>query len=260
MAGCVNEPPEYNLIGPTESDRVVLIEEFSGARCPNCPQGSQELENLKAIHGDNLVIVSIHAGDFAFPYPDSKYDFATEGGDQLLDLLGNPLGYPSAVVNREEQNGSYQVFSSRWASLVSEELEQPARLSIHTEVEYDTVSRVADMTVTILPFQDIPESLYLTVLVKEDDIVDPQADRAVSEGIVPEYVHKNVLRQIISEPYGDVLLEEINAFQPIVKNYSFTLPPEDGWWQDTHCKIVSFISFNSGALKVLQANEVPLIP
>jgi hypothetical protein len=44
-----------------EGDKVVLLEEFTGKGCTNCPKGSREIENLLTIFPDNLIAVSIHA-------------------------------------------------------------------------------------------------------------------------------------------------------------------------------------------------------
>jgi thiol-disulfide isomerase/thioredoxin len=100
LMSCHENQPEYTLLKPESGDRVVVVEEFSGARCPNCPQGTQQLEDLKSLYGDQLIIVTIHAGDFAFKYDESSFDFTTSEGNVLLQMLGNPIGYPSAVINR----------------------------------------------------------------------------------------------------------------------------------------------------------------
>ena len=59
-------------------NRVVLIEEFTGKGCTQCPKGSRELENLLTLFPDNLVAVSIHAGPFANP----AYERAHEKSDK----------------------------------------------------------------------------------------------------------------------------------------------------------------------------------
>ena len=50
-----------------EQQRQVLIEEFSGVQCVNCPAGSEAIEDLINIHGSQLVTVSIHFGFFSKP-------------------------------------------------------------------------------------------------------------------------------------------------------------------------------------------------
>lgn len=260
MTACNENQPQYELIQPSTGDRTILIEEFSGALCPNCPQGTQELDNLKSIYGDQIVIVTVHAGDFAFQYEDSKYDFTTQMGDELLEILGNPIGYPSAVINRKRDGQFYQSFSTRWSSLISEALEEENSVTISGNVSYEPASRSLLAMFRALPLQDLEGILKLSVLIKEDKIVDPQADRAASTGKVVDYVHKNVLRIALSSSSGDVLGTDPLEFQPLEKEYSFTLPAENGWWVDTNCQIVAFLTLENGSeMEVVQAMELPLV-
>ncbi len=263
VASCTKKQPQYQLVRPSAGDRVVLVEEFSGALCPNCPQGTAELESLKELYGDQLIILTIHAGDFAFKFEDSKYDFATTAGDELLDLLGNPLGYPSGVVNRKPEGAQdgYQQFASRWSSSIANSIADSATIGIDQEISFDADTRQLEVTVNILPLEASDRSLRLTVAIKEDKIVDPQADRAAAGGVVKEYVHKNVLREVLTLAEGDLLEGPISAFSNITKTYRFTLPPEDGWWKAQNCHVVSFVTFESSedALgEVLQATESPI--
>ncbi len=260
LSACEKNPPEYSLIKPTESDRKVLVEEFSGALCPNCPQGTQDLENLKSIYKDNLIIVTIHAGDFAFPYPESKYDFTTDAGNELLKFLGNPLGYPSSVINRVKQGQSFQSFASKWASLIANELEKPAIINLSMQLDYDQDTRFLAVKVTALPLVEITEGLNLSVLIKESSIIDPQADRAAASGVVIEYAHKDVLRMMLSAPAGDLLTIAAEAFVPYEKSYAFTLPPEDGWWRANNCEVVAFVSLASSSIEIIQAHSESVTP
>lgn len=261
---CTMKQPTYQLVRPTAGDRVVLVEEFSGALCPNCPQGTDELESLKELYGDQLIILTIHAGDFAFKFEDSKFDFTTPGGNVLIDILGNPLGYPSGVVNRKREGAQdgFQQFSSRWSSSIANSLEDTATIGIDQEIRYDSDTRQLEVDVSVLPLEDVNTALRLTVVLKEDKIIDPQADRAAPDGVVKDYVHKNVLRAVLSESEGDVIEGPIAAFSAITRTYSFVLPEEDGWWKAENCQIVAFVTSESsggGVGEVLQATEGSLI-
>lgn len=263
LTGCRENQPQYSLTGPVDSARTIVVEEFSGARCPNCPQGTQELENLKSIYGSSLVIVTIHAGDFAFKYDDSKYDFTTPGGNEILQILGNPVGYPSAVVNRMKGSGqsNFQTFSSKWGSLISDALAEPQTMGLSADVNFDPDSRVLALDFSILPFEDVNVTTRLTVMLKEDKIVDPQADRAAPSGLVSDYVHKNVLRAVLSDFGGDVLADQMTAFENKGRSYRFTLPEQQGWWDAEQISVVAFVSVDEAESRaVIQAYEQAIIP
>ncbi|MDH3651044.1 MAG: Omp28-related outer membrane protein [Saprospiraceae bacterium] len=264
ISSCDENQPTYTLVRPQPSDRNVLVEEFSGALCPNCPQGTEALDDLRSLYGSNLIIITIHAGDFAFPFEDSKYDFATSDGDALISLLGNPIGYPSAVINRTRTSGSdvFQQFASKWASSVVEALEEPAMLDMDQQIAFNLEDRLLTVEVGILAFEDIDKSLRLSVVIIEDDIVDRQADRAAPTGVVDDYVHKNVLRVYLTPVEGDQIVPSLGALASTRHSYSFQMPPEEGWWKAEQCQVVSFITTGSPStddLVVLQVIETDVI-
>ena len=259
LGACTENRPDYQLLGPTDSERSILVEEFSGALCPNCPQGTQELQNLKSIYGSSLIIVTIHAGDFAFQYDNSKFDFTTPEGDELLQFLGNPIGYPSAVVNRKRPDGQsgFQSFSSKWGSLISDEISKMQQIGLSIDINFEPSSRDLQATIVVIPFENIGLPTRLTVLIKEDNIVDPQADRSVENGKVEDYVHKNVLRTMITEFQGDLLADRLVAFDNLEKSYRYSIPDDSaGWWKVEDLSLVAFISKSNGEdIAVIQAAE-----
>ena len=237
----------------------MLVEEFSGARCPNCPQGTQELDNLKSIYQEQLVIVTVHAGDFAFTYPESKFDFTTDGGDEILELLGNPIGYPSAVINRkrDQSSSSYQVFSSKWSTLISSALAVDPVVELTLDVLYDVNTRELQAEIAVVPLEDLEGSISIVVLIKEDELIDPQADRAVPSGVVMEYNHHNVLRTVLSSADGDLLATNPRFLERVEKPYSFIVPQHPEWWKAEDLELVAFVLNEQG--EVLQATEKAVV-
>ncbi|NND32756.1 MAG: Omp28-related outer membrane protein [Saprospiraceae bacterium] len=258
VISCQENQPEYTLIRPETGDRMVIVEEFSGARCPNCPQGTQELENLNQVYGDRLVIITIHAGDFAFTYNDSKFDFTTPEGDALLAFLGNPIGYPSAVINRikDQSSQSFQLFSTKWGGLISEALTVPPAVAITINQMFDTGTRNLVANVRVVPNETMDTELRLTVLLKEDNIIDPQADRADPSGVVTQYNHRNVLRRVLSDVKGDLIASDPVAFEAVESTYTYLLPEEMGWWKLEDLTLVAFVSAGTG--EILQGAQTSI--
>ena len=62
-----------NVIGPVPSSftKKVLIEEFTGHRCTNCPAAAKEISAIQNIYGDQVIAIAIHpSGGFMFTQPD----------------------------------------------------------------------------------------------------------------------------------------------------------------------------------------------
>ncbi len=256
---CTEIPPEIptgggnNPIG--EQQRQVLIEEFTGVRCVNCPAGSAQIEDLLALYGEQLVAVSIHAGEYAPPLPESMYDFRTDEGDQLIDYLGAPFGYPSAVVNRKQFEGEFamQLGQSKWAGYIAEELTVPPKVKISIASSYDPSSRNLQVTVKVLPQEDLPDNLNLSVMITENGIVDYQVTPA---GTIPDYVHKHVLRDMLTPYDGEPFGTPLTAGTEIERSYNLTLPSD---WDADACHLIAFVSMSGNDKDVLQAHQIKAV-
>src|SRR5690606_7987656 len=123
--------------------RVVLIEEFTGKGCTNCPKGSRELENLLRQFPNNLAVVSIHAGFFADPatFPLGQYDLRTPEGEDLYNFIGPPFFYPAAAVDRLVINGDRMLGLNQWASVVTSEIQEEPAIDVSVETNYDPDTR-----------------------------------------------------------------------------------------------------------------------
>jgi len=69
---------------PQQATRKVVLEEFTGHTCVNCPTASAVAHNLANIYEDQLVLISVHAGAYSEPESgDFSYDFRTSTGNEL---------------------------------------------------------------------------------------------------------------------------------------------------------------------------------
>lgn len=242
--------------GPGDNLRKVLIEEFTGVRCVNCPAGSDAIEALLGVHGEQLVAVSIHAGTFAVPHSESQQNLANPTGSSILSLLGSPLGFPTAVVNRTQYSGEErrQVGLSTWAGYIAEELAKEPEVRIEVETGYNDGTREVTIDADFHILQDITaDDVRLTVFVTENNIIDSQT---TPEGRQDDYVHKHVFRTAVSAFDGNPINDDLSANGMISRSLSVTL---DELWDVNECHIVVFLHQGGGTLDVIQAEEVSVL-
>ena len=254
-SACSEEPVVIPPLGPQSTgDRVVVIEEFTGVKCVNCPQGSDEIRNLSGLFGDNLAVISIHAGFFSTPYSDSRYDLRTPEGNQIIQQLGVPLGYPSAVVNRKQFAGkaNLQLGQAEWAGAIREELNNAPQISLSLEKNYDAASRVLRITAVSVPLENISGSLRLSVALTEDGVVDKQL---TPEGEKADYAHQHVLRIMPTGAEGQALGSLIRGVAQR-NTFEWTMPQE---WDVEKCKVVAFVHRAAPEKAVLQAAQVAVL-
>ncbi len=239
---------------PTLGDKKVLIEEFTGVKCVNCPDGSAEIESLLAIYGENLIAVSIHAGSFAVPYQ-GQDDYSTPEGKEILEYVGIPFGYPTAVIDRKlfKDESFLQLTKGQWAGFIREQAESKLKVNVKLVNSYDAASRNMNATVTVTALENL-DNANVTILLTESGIVGKQL---TSSGLKTEYEHKHMLRKVLSRPTGDLLADKLLSGTPISKSYSFTLP--NGWVPEK-CEVIAFVHQNNGTSKeVLQAEQQHLV-
>lgn len=235
-----------------EGNRVVLLEEFTGKGCTNCPKGSREIDNLLKQFPDNLVAISIHAGFFANPqfFPLGVYDFRTEEGEYLFDYLGPNLGYPAGVVDRTAVNGDMQIGRNQWGSAISSEIQIPPAVELTISRTFLPDTRQLTVTIEGIGKEDLSKEVRLSVVLIESGIVDAQDDLEAG-GIVPDYVHKHVMRDMLTPATGEPVASSMKTGQTFSKNYVYTIPQE---WVADSMEIIAFVTLAEGTVyPVLQA-------
>ncbi len=245
---------DSSSVAPTPNSTVkkVLLEEFTGVRCVNCPQAQTEIKNLQSegVYGKNLVAVAYHAGFFSSPYSDSQFDFRTTEGEEILSFLETPIGYPSGVVNRRKFEGerSLQIIQfATWGGFVAQALEEEATVALAIENTYDDATRQLDIDVLITPLiSDFPAT-NLTVLIIEDGVVDVQL---TPDGVINDYAQSHVFRTMLTNTLGNPIAT-LNT-ENVLQNFSFTLPAD---WISENCSVIAFVHEVGQGREVLQVEE-----
>jgi len=259
FSACKEEPiiipdPSLNVTG-----RTVLVEEVTGVRCQNCPLGTQTLVALQQQYGkEKLVVVSIHAaGVFSVPYPSSAYNFNTPEIQELANYIGPLEGFPTASINRRLLTNEPSIFinpHTRWGGEVIQDLQKDPSLAVSIDNTFNPASRALGIKVGILPDQALSGDYRLTVLITQDSIVDPQLNGVT---LVQNYIHRHVVRDVVSAPSGDPINEPFQLGIPINKTYNVTLPQG---WEEGHCSVVAFVHrAGTPDKEVLQATEKYII-
>jgi len=242
-----------------EGDRIVLLEEITGKGCTNCPKGSREIDNLLTLLPENLVVVSIHAGFFANPqiFPLGQYDLRTTEGEFLYNYLGPNAGYPAGVVNRTPVNNEMQLSANAWASAISSEIQNPP--AVEFSISHTYIPDTHELTVTINGIGKETRSgeVHVSIMLTESGIVDAQDDFEAG-GIVEDYVHNHVLRDMLTPASGAPVTGGLITGQTFNESYSGVL---NASWVEENMEIIVFVSLVEGNnFPVLQAGKVKLIP
>ncbi|MCC8071317.1 MAG: Omp28 family outer membrane lipoprotein [Bacteroidales bacterium] len=249
LASCDDISPDdrYIEVEAIEPQRAVLLEEFTGQLCVNCPLGHETIEKLKEQYGEALVAVSIHAGGSAFSI----------GEDEIAGVVGLRLdegetyasnagaqSYPSGRVNREYSIANYDT----WGTDIREALQQTSTV----ELEASATADGDDITIEVKALSSSSYTGNLQVWVVEDGIVAMQLQPDSSVDLT--YVHNNVFRGSVNGTNGEAV--SITSGIYLTKTYEIT--KKDNWNID-NLSIVVFLYSTAGVENVVQVaveNEV----
>jgi len=263
---------EKNVVVDTTAGpkRKILLEDFTGHTCGNCPCAAKEALRLDTAFEGRIIIVATHVGFFAEPYTNGtkfRADYRTPAGEELNSTFSiDNQGLPQGMVNRKVVDGARVLSSTAWASAISPfvidtNLSKHPDASITLSASYNSANRTASVDVNSKYLNLGNSNHQLVVYVVEDSVINWQKFYASCGGVdkeVPDYVHRHMLRGAVNSTWGDVLYTSgttIPVGTSINKSYSQVLDPS---WNENHIYFVAFIQDNV-TKEVIQVEEVKLI-
>ncbi len=251
----INEDERYIEVEQgSAGERVqrVLIEEFTGRMCVNCPGGAAVVHDIQAAYEGRVVAVGIHAGMFAMPVGAfADMDLRTPEGDTYNTAFPYE-GNPAAMFNRSSRGGAtVSTNKDLWMTLAIGELEREPICEVSATAAYDEATRVATITTEVEAWESMPANVSLQVQLTESGIV---ASQVTESGIDYEYVHNHVLRRAVNGTWG----EKISSLPAGEKSsYTHEITLEEGWNAE-NCHIVVFV-YENDTKRVLQCNECAVV-
>ncbi len=238
-----------------QTERALLVEDFTGHQCKNCPKASKALKQLDSLYGPSRVVgLAIHAGPANFTATSAEYptDFTTADGDDLADVFG-VFALPLGMVNRIDfpTNTHLKSYSS-WGGLAATQLAQSPEVLFSAYSGFDSTSRVATLRLEVRSQVAQANAVGVAVYLKESGIVSPQLmpDRTRDTN----YVHYNVFRRAPWGPFG----QEVWAAGAATSTATATLDASttlEASWNARHMKWVA-IAFDKATNRVLQAVQI----
>ena len=230
---------------PEQVVKHVLLEDYTGVRCVNCPAAGQLALELQERYDHKVIVLSVHAGDLAtFP----PFNLKTPEGDEWWNFFSfqqNPIG----TINRKMVNGGYAFDSPSWEEAVANSLQEEATIEMTADVTYNDVNRELKVDVVSKFLTEMPDSYSLTVCVMEDSLVGTQM---TLEGSLDDYVHRHVFRTTLNGAWGEELNTAAVAPEEVfTKSYTTTLNEA---YNADQCYIIAYVA-NAATKEVLQVVE-----
>ena len=261
-----------------ETTKHVVIEESTGQRCPNCPQGILSFEYMEGIYGEQIIPIAIHAnvfGNDVFAYDAYNNYFGIgaqpTGVVNRIDTLYAPMYRDGNMVYHLETEQGNETF----ADIAKRELSSYAIADVNIDkAVYDTSSKNVQISGTVnyaLDMNSLNHNIAFVVL--EDNLVGRQENNlyASDEPIfgefgkggkygtaTPEITFVDVARKVPNDNFAGesgFIPVSVTAGQPVAFNKVFSLPENVTNWDNA--KIVVML-IDANTERVLNAAKLKM--
>jgi hypothetical protein len=250
------EFPVPTFPADTHHVKTVLIEEYTGHTCVNCPTAAGIAHDIVDTYGEKVILMAIHAGYFAqTESPNYLLDLNTTAGTELHANFGI-TNNPAAIFNRKAIGGTL-IFEAPtgWEAtfiaaqdtvpvldmqMINDFHEADNKVGIHVQTEY---------------MVELDRNLKIALYVTEDSLIGYQRNSNPAVGTTPEivdYVFMHVLRGSVNGTWGTDLSSGL-VEEGTKTITSFSLVLGSGWDHD-NCRIVAIV-YDADTDEVLQAVE-----
>lgn len=237
------EDYEFPVFEPNvNTERNVLIEDYTGHRCPNCPAAAAIAATIESSNPDRIFVASIHAGPGGLSSfqqlasdcgtssnLDNEYctvfynDESIAYGAQFQTGYGF-FGNPQGTINRISFSGSTMFqFSTEWETRVNEVIStNDLKVNIQAKSNYYSETNGLYLHVETEFLEDLTGDYNLTIYLIENEYVDFQDSSGVT---LEDYHHHNVFRGTLDGlAWGQSIPGDQTTNQKSYFDYSYKLP------------------------------------
>ena len=221
--------------------KTVLIKDFTGARCVNCPAAAEYAHNLQHQLGeDHIFIMSVHAGYLAQPlgqFPDFLTD---EGTAWYNNHDSNPLFSVDHVALTDGNTLKVEQIDAPVAAALEEE----QAFEIVVTPQFEVTTRQLQVGVQTLALENLDGQFSITVCLVEDHIIGWQT---IPGGVDKEYDFRNVFRGTLNGANGEEFEGlHVNANDSFHFSYSTEINAD---YNADECYLMVYVSLGD---KILQ--------
>ncbi len=228
----------------SNSERNVMIEDYTGHRCPNCPAAATVAHDIEAANAGRVFVVSVHAstngisnfqetystcGTSANPenefceilYCDEGLELGATFGSANVGFFGNPAG---SISRKTFGSSEFFSFYTEWATNTDLILnENDLKVNIQAQSNYYPSTNGVYLHTELEFLEDLNGGSYNTVVYVIENEMETWQDSMGT--YIEEYHHHNILRGCIDDlTWGQSIIGDFGANAKHYFDYSYSLP------------------------------------
>ncbi len=234
----IDEDQRLTYVKPAAVGKNVLLVDFTGQRCINCPTASHEIEKIQEQYSaDTVIAVGMHSGPLGFRGNAKTVGLSTTTGDNYYRQW-NVEYQPQGVIDYLGKSDY-----TAWGGIVHQQLKQTAPLNIKIDAKTNGTSGSGSVSLEGLD-GNIQGKLQLWIV--EDSIT---ALQMMPDGTTNRnYLHMHVFRTAVNGEAG----ESVNVKEGETTTINFSTDFATTW-VPRHLWLIAFVYNESGVLQVKRA-------
>jgi Outer membrane protein Omp28/Secretion system C-terminal sorting domain len=229
------------VVTTAPTNRVAILEEFTGTSCPACPSGHTTTSTLLASTPNKAFAVAYAPTNSSLTAPyngglDLTDDFPNAFYTNPYYANGGGRSMPSGHMNRIKYAGARKLSTTQWATKAGEVNTLPSPVNVGVKSLYNASSKVLTVTVEMYFTSAVTSPAYLSVLLLENDILTTQSGSSLTN-----YNHKHVLRENLQTgQWGDALTGSTTAGSLVTMTFTFNNSTTN--YMMNNCEVLAFVS------------------
>lgn len=222
------------IVSTTPENKKVLLEEFTGTGCPNCPGGHTAAATLLTNNPGNLFVVAYHPNNSSYTASDPMVTTYPAAFYTTPFISPSNRYMPSAMINRRVWDGVERIEGvTSWTNDANTIKAEASPLNIGVSSTYNTSTKMLNVTVEVYFTSNVTDALTIYAELTEDGII------ATQSGGTSPYTHNHVFRQSFVPQWGDVISAPTS--QSTLKTFSFSYDNSTTLYDMTKCEVLAFV-------------------
>lgn len=214
VASCTLNSPIVKNNFSSSTGRKILLEDYTGHTCGNCPRAARKAESLVATYGSQIIVVANHvSAQFGAPVADTLYreEFRNPTSTEWDDFFkfSTTPGLPRGAINRVTP---YSQPDQAWPTLAATAINQPQSAKLDMTTTYDPTQHLLNVKVKTTFLQTFTTSVMLSIVLTQDSIIADQKDYFPPTGSVvvdgdlrPDYVFEHLTIGAMNGTWGQLV-------------------------------------------------------
>jgi len=224
-------------VSTSPQNKVAILEEFTGVRCPNCPPGHVIVNDLLTNLPGQVYVVAYHPNNSSYTPPysgDQDFQRSHPAAFYSTPYAGSGRFMPSAFINRREWSAGEKITSrGAWTSSVNSIIAEASPMNVGVIANYDEQTSMLTVTAEVYYTSDVTDANSIYITLAENDLTTSQQ----SGSSTSPYVHKHTFRESLTAQWGD----DITPTTTGLRTFTFTYDNSTTQYDMNNCDVMAFV-------------------